>query len=51
MPASALKGGMPALGWWLMAVGTFRSAFTWSCFFGSASLCSAIFSETQGACW
>ncbi|CAL4980213.1 unnamed protein product [Urochloa decumbens] len=41
------KGGVPALGWWLIAVGTFRSAFTWSCFFGSASLCSATLSETQ----
>ncbi|XP_066338607.1 ergosterol biosynthetic protein 28-like [Miscanthus floridulus] len=41
------KRGMPALGWWLMAVGTFRSAFTWSCFFGSSSLCSATFSEIQ----
>ena len=45
------KRGMPALGWWLMAVGTFRSAFTWSCFFGSSSLCSATFSEIQGAFW
>ncbi|KAJ1256901.1 hypothetical protein BS78_K276800 [Paspalum vaginatum] len=38
---------MPALGWWLIAVGTFRSTFTWSCFFGSASLCSATFSGTH----
>nr|CAB3491793.1 unnamed protein product [Digitaria exilis] len=41
------KPSVPALGWWLMAVGTFRSAFTLSCFFGSASLCSATLSETQ----
>ncbi|CAN6372715.1 unnamed protein product [Urochloa humidicola] len=41
------KGGIPALGWWLIAVGTFRSAFTWSCFFGSKSLCSATLSEMQ----
>ncbi|KAF8665211.1 hypothetical protein HU200_054107 [Digitaria exilis] len=40
------KPGVPALGWWLMAVGTFCSAFTLSCFFGSASLCSATLSET-----
>uniref|UniRef100_K3ZMX7 Uncharacterized protein n=1 Tax=Setaria italica TaxID=4555 RepID=K3ZMX7_SETIT len=40
------KHSVPALGWWLIAVGTFRSAFTWSCFFGgSASLCSATYSE------
>ncbi|CAL4992058.1 unnamed protein product [Urochloa decumbens] len=39
------KGGVPALGWWLIAVGTVRSAFTWSCFFGSAALCSATYSE------
>ncbi|XP_022684660.1 ergosterol biosynthetic protein 28-like [Setaria italica] len=42
------KHSVPALGWWLIAVGTFRSAFTWSCFFGgSASLCSATYSETH----
>ncbi|WVZ49061.1 hypothetical protein U9M48_000442 [Paspalum notatum var. saurae] len=40
------RGGVPALGWWLIAVGTFRSTFTWSCFFGSATLCSATFSGT-----
>ncbi|KAJ1276577.1 hypothetical protein BS78_05G225000 [Paspalum vaginatum] len=34
------KRGVPALGWWLIAVGTFRSAFTSSCLFGAASLCS-----------
>ncbi|KAJ1257170.1 hypothetical protein BS78_K196300 [Paspalum vaginatum] len=39
--------GVPALGWWLIAVGIFRSAFTWSCFFGSASLCSATFSRAS----
>ncbi|CAL4992050.1 unnamed protein product [Urochloa decumbens] len=39
------KHSVPALGWWLIAVGTFRSAFTWSCFFGSGSLCSATYSE------
>nr|CAB3490196.1 unnamed protein product [Digitaria exilis] len=39
------KCSVPALGWWLIAVGAFRSAFTWSCFFGSASFCSATFSE------
>ncbi|KAJ1257178.1 hypothetical protein BS78_K197000 [Paspalum vaginatum] len=40
-------GGVPALGWWLIAVGTFRSAFTWSCFFGSGTLCSATYSGTS----
>jgi len=29
---------VPALGWWLIAVGIFCSAFTSSCLFGSASL-------------
>jgi len=38
-------GGLPALGWWLIAVGAFRSAYTWSCFFGSAAMCSATYSE------
>ncbi|KAL6641088.1 hypothetical protein ACP70R_019269 [Stipagrostis hirtigluma subsp. patula] len=40
-------GGLPALGWWLMAVGAVRLAFTWSCFFGSAALCSAAYSQAQ----
>ncbi|ONM27481.1 ergosterol biosynthetic protein 28 [Zea mays] len=44
---SKKQRGMPALGCWLMAVGTFRLAFTWSCFFGSGSLCSATYSEIQ----
>ncbi|ONM31457.1 ergosterol biosynthetic protein 28 [Zea mays] len=47
VPLKLKKRGMPALGWWLMAVGSLRSAFTWSCFFGSASLCSATYSEIQ----
>ncbi|CAL4987009.1 unnamed protein product [Urochloa decumbens] len=46
MAGAWTKRGMPALGWWLIAVGTFRSAFTWSCIFGSVSLCSAL-SETH----
>lgn len=50
MAGTLKKHSMPALGWWLMAVGAFRSTFTWSCFLGSASLCSASFSEIQGAC-
>jgi hypothetical protein len=49
MAGALKKHGMPALGWWLMGVSTFRSAITWSCFFQSASLCSAIVSETQSA--
>jgi hypothetical protein len=44
-------GGMPALGWWLIAVGAFRSAYTWSCFFGSAAMCSAIYSEMPSTCY
>ncbi|TKV92100.1 hypothetical protein SEVIR_9G141500v4 [Setaria viridis] len=40
-------GGVPALGWWLMAVGTVRLPFAWPCFFGSASLCSATYSQAQ----
>ncbi|XP_004982199.1 ergosterol biosynthetic protein 28 isoform X1 [Setaria italica] len=41
------KRRVPALGWWLMVVGTVRLAFTWSCFFGSAALCSATYSQAQ----
>jgi hypothetical protein len=45
------KRGVPpaALGWWPLVVGTVRLAFTWSCFFGSAALCSATYSQAQGA--
>ncbi|KAJ1257164.1 hypothetical protein BS78_K195700 [Paspalum vaginatum] len=39
-----MAGGVPTRGWWLIAVGTFRSGFTWFCLFGSASHCSATFS-------
>ncbi|TKW01473.1 hypothetical protein SEVIR_8G183200v4 [Setaria viridis] len=45
MAGAWTKGSVPALGWWLIAVGTFRSGYTWSCFFGSAAFCSATFSE------
>nr|CAB3493734.1 unnamed protein product [Digitaria exilis] len=41
-------GGVPALGWWLMAVGTVRLAFTWSCFFGSATYPQANVSDVHG---
>ncbi|CAN6287267.1 unnamed protein product [Urochloa humidicola] len=41
------RGGVPALGLWLMAVGTARLAFTWSCSFGSKALCSATYSQAQ----
>ncbi|PAN45737.1 hypothetical protein PAHAL_9G138800 [Panicum hallii] len=41
------QGGVPALGWWLMAVGTVRLAFTWSCLFGSGALCSAAYPQAQ----
>ncbi|CAN6309882.1 unnamed protein product [Urochloa humidicola] len=41
------EGGVPALGWWLMAVGTVRLAFTRSCFFGSGALCSATYPQAQ----
>ncbi|RLN38980.1 ergosterol biosynthetic protein 28-like [Panicum miliaceum] len=36
MAQAKKQGGVPALGWWLVAVGTVRLAFAWSCFFGSA---------------
>ncbi|WVZ49032.1 hypothetical protein U9M48_000414 [Paspalum notatum var. saurae] len=39
-----MNRSMPALGWWLIAVGAFRSAYTFSCFFGSTWLSSATFS-------
>ncbi|CAL4983669.1 unnamed protein product [Urochloa decumbens] len=45
MAGAWMEQGVPALGWWLIAVGTFRSAYTWSCYFGSAALCSATYSE------
>jgi len=44
-------GGVPALGWWLIAVGAFRSAYTLSCFFGSAAMCSATASEITSTCY
>jgi hypothetical protein len=47
--AGKKRGVPPALGWWLLVVGTVRLAFTWSCFFGSAALCSATYSQAQGA--
>ncbi|RLM69911.1 ergosterol biosynthetic protein 28-like [Panicum miliaceum] len=45
MAGALTKRGVLALGWWLIAVGAFRSAYTWSCFFGSAGMCSATYSE------
>ncbi|KAJ1277249.1 hypothetical protein BS78_05G280500 [Paspalum vaginatum] len=42
--ASGMNRSVPALGWWLIAVGAFRSAYTFSCFFGSTWLSSATFS-------
>ncbi|CAL4980222.1 unnamed protein product [Urochloa decumbens] len=49
MAGPLTKRGVPALGWWLIAVGIFRSAYTWSCAFGSASFCSATTSEIPNA--
>ncbi|TVU45737.1 hypothetical protein EJB05_05235, partial [Eragrostis curvula] len=45
MASAGKKGGLPALGWWLLVVGTVRLSFTWSCFFGNAALCSATYSQ------
>jgi hypothetical protein len=50
MAGARTNGGVPALGWWLIVVGAFRSGYTWSCFFGSAAFCSATFSEIEGTC-
>nr|CAB3498857.1 unnamed protein product [Digitaria exilis] len=47
MASVGKKRGVPALGWWLMVVGTVRLAFTCSCFFGSAALCSTTYSKAQ----
>jgi hypothetical protein len=41
------KGGVPALGWWLMAVATVRLGLTWSGFFNPAALGSATYGEAQ----
>ncbi|AQK39996.1 erg28 like protein [Zea mays] len=48
MASGRRKSGIPALGWWLMAVGTIRSAIVWSCLFSSASLCLAVYPEMTG---
>ncbi|KAJ1275985.1 hypothetical protein BS78_05G179300 [Paspalum vaginatum] len=42
--AVSMNRSVPALGWWLIAVGAFRSCYTFSCFFGSTWLSSATFS-------
>ncbi|KAK3146495.1 hypothetical protein QOZ80_3BG0267170 [Eleusine coracana subsp. coracana] len=45
--AGKTKGGVPALGWWLMAVATVRLGLTWSGFFNPAALGSATYGEAQ----
>ncbi|KAL6637155.1 hypothetical protein ACP70R_024727 [Stipagrostis hirtigluma subsp. patula] len=41
--AKTAGGGVPALGWWLMAVGAVRIGLTWSGFFRPAALGAATF--------
>lgn len=45
--AGKTKGGVPALGWWLMAVATVRLGLTWSGFFNPGALGSATYGEAQ----
>ncbi|OEL36276.1 Ergosterol biosynthetic protein 28 [Dichanthelium oligosanthes] len=42
------NGGVPALGWWLMAVGTRRLGLTWSGFFGAATYAEAEMTGVHG---
>ena len=43
-------GGMPALGWWLMAVGALRVGLTYSGFFRAASLGAATYARAESTC-
>jgi hypothetical protein len=41
------KKGVPALGWWLMLVGSLRLASVWFGFFNIWALRVAVFSQTE----
>nr|CAB3498856.1 unnamed protein product [Digitaria exilis] len=50
MAAAGKKNGgeaMPALGWWLIAVGALRISLTWSGFFGATSLGAATYAQAE----
>jgi hypothetical protein len=46
----AERKGVPALGWWLMLVGSLRLASVWFGFFNIWALRVAVFSQTESAC-
>ncbi|CAL4926613.1 unnamed protein product [Urochloa decumbens] len=45
--AGRKNGSMPALGWWLMAVGALRIGLTWSGFFNATSLGAATYAQAE----
>ncbi|KAL6893634.1 hypothetical protein ACP4OV_007732 [Aristida adscensionis] len=42
-----LAGGLPALGWWLVAVAAVRIGLTWSGYFSADALGAATYAQTQ----
>jgi hypothetical protein len=46
----AERKGVPALGWWLMLVGSLRLASVWFGFFNIWALRVAVFSQADSAC-
>ena len=44
------RKGVPALGWWLMLVGSLRLASVWFGFFDIWALRVAVFSQAESAC-
>ena len=47
MASEGKKKGVPALGWWLMLVGSLRLASVWFGFFNIWALRVAVFSQTE----
>lgn len=47
MAAEGKRKGVPALGWWLMLVGSLRLASVWFGFFDIWALRVAVFSQTD----
>jgi hypothetical protein len=50
MAAEGKMKGVPALGWWLMLVGSLRLASVWFGFFDIWALRVAVFSQTESEC-
>ena len=50
MAAEGKRKGVPALGWWLMLVGSLRLASVWFGFFDIWALRVAVFSQTESEC-